>query len=82
MGPIEIFVISVFLLAADAVFLGSWIAFMNSKGLEFCNPCWLYKEKKLCVFSCVFVTIFANITVLPYALSYWFYKACTTRRRE
>ena len=82
MAAIEIFAISFLALVIDALFLVAWGTLMDSKGLEFCNPCWLYREKELCIFSCVFVTIFANIIVLPYALGYWFYKACTTRRRE
>ena len=81
MVAVEIFAISFLVLVIDGMLLEVWGALMNSKGLEFCNPCWLYREKKLCVFSCVFVTIFANITILPYALGYWFYKACTTRRK-
>lgn len=76
-----IFVISFFVLMVDASVLSLWGAVMDSKGLEFCNPCWLYQEKELCVFSCVFVTVFANITVLPFALCYWFYKACSIRRK-
>ena len=56
-------------------------SFMDAQGLEFCNPCWLYREKKLCIFSCVFMAIFANITTLPYAIGYWVYKACTIRRK-
>lgn len=76
-----IFVILFFALTIDAILLAFWGMAMDSKGLEFCNPCWLYQEKELCVFSCVFVAVFANITVLPYALGYWFYKACSTRRK-
>ena len=82
MTAIEIFAILFFVLIIDAMFMVAWGVSMNSQGLEFCNPCWLYREKKLCVFSCTFVAVFANITILPYALGYWFYKACTTRRRE
>ena len=82
MEPVQIFAIIIFALIGDAMFVAAWGTFMDSQGVEFCNPCWLYKEKKLCIFSCVFVTVFANITVLPYALGYWFYKACTTRRKK
>jgi hypothetical protein len=79
---IEIFVISFLVLVIDAIPLAIWGMAMDSKGLEFCNPYWLYQEKELCVFSCVFVAVFANITVFPYALGYWFYKACSTRRKS
>ena len=82
MVAVEIFTISFFVLLFDALFLVLWGTAMGSQGLEFCNPSWLYREKKLCVFSCVFVAVFANITILPFALCYWFYKACTTRRKK
>ena len=81
MEPVGVFIMLIFFLAIDAVLMVGWGLFMDSKGLEFCNPRWLYIEKQLCVFSCVFVTILANISTLPYALGYWLYKACTTRRK-
>lgn len=78
---IKIVALMFFILPLYAVPMAIWGISMDSQGLEFCNPCWLYREKKLCIFSCVFVAIFANITTLPYAIGYWFYKACTIRRR-
>lgn len=81
MELIEIVIILVTLMIIFLMPTALWSTGMKTEGLEFCNPCWLYKEKKLCVFSCVFTAIFANLTTLPYALGYWFYKACTIRRK-
>ena len=78
---IKIVALMLFILTLCALPVDVWGTFMGSKGLEFCNPCWLYREKKLCIFSCVFIAIFANITTLPYAIGYWFYKACTIRKK-
>lgn len=81
MDFITIFAIVFTYLLLSIFFMSLWKTAIDSEGLEFCNPCWLYKKKELSVFSCVFVAVFANITVLPYALGYWFYKACTIRRK-
>lgn len=78
---IKIVAMMFFILALYAPPAAIWGSSTDAQGLEFCNPCWLYREKKLCIFSCVFVAIFANITTLPYAIGYWVYKACTIRRK-
>ena len=74
-------IIIIFGLAIDAMILSLWGMCLGTGGLEFCNPFWWYDEKRLSIFSSIFTTILISISVLPYAICYWFYKLCTIKRR-
>ena len=54
--------------------------FTDSDGLEFVNPCWLYRKYKINWFGAGLIAIIFNILTFPFALIYWLYKLCIVGR--
>lgn len=55
---------------------------IESDGLEFVNPVWLYKRLQVNWFGAFFIALLFNLLTAPYAVIYWFYKICTVGRND
>ena len=55
-------------------------AFTASRGLEFCNPKWIYEEYSVNWFGVICICTLFHIICLGCAIMYWFYKLCTVGR--
>lgn len=74
------FILMLIILDATTVCLiGS---FLNSDGLEFVNPFWIYKRIKVNWFGSALVSLLFNMITLPFAICYWLYKLCTAGRKD
>lgn len=53
---------------------------IDSDGIEFVNPVFLYKRYKVNWFGAFFLAIIFNLLIFPFAIIYWIYKLCTVGR--
>ena len=68
-------------------FLSSFIlagiisALIESEGMEFVNPIWLYRRFKVNWFGAICIALIFNTVTLPCAIIYWLYKLCKVGRK-
>lgn len=51
-------------------------------GLEFFNPCFIYKHAYVNWFGCLFLFLLVNLICPVLSICYWVYKLCTVGRRN
>lgn len=56
------------------------LASMDSTGLEYVNPCWIYRHYPVNYFGAALLFIIFNLLCPIASFCYWFYKICTVGR--
>lgn len=54
---------------------------INSEGLEYVNPVWIYKRYRVNYFGAAVLCILYNLICPIGSICYWIYKLCTVGRR-
>ena len=54
---------------------------INSEGLEYVNPVWIYKRYRVNYFGAAVLCILYNLICPIGTICYWIYKLCTVGRR-
>ena len=54
---------------------------INSEGLEYVNPVWIYKRYRVNYFGAAVLCILYNLICPIGSICYWSYKLCTVGRR-
>lgn len=54
----------------------------EAKGLEFLNPCWLWRRYKLNVVGAALLAMMFGILCPPLTVGYWIYKLFTAGRKK
>lgn len=81
--------VDIFTLAVFWHIIGSLVIGMHSNygvlkaaiGLEFFNPCFIYKHAHVNWFGAIMLTIFYNVLLPVCSVCYWFYVLCTVGRK-
>lgn len=63
------------------IVLGLGGALSRAKGLEFVNPCFIYKYNNVNWFGAIMVCIVYSLAMPACTVCYWFYKLCTVGRK-
>lgn len=61
--------------------LGMGGALSRAEGLEFVNPCFIYKHNEVNWFGAIVVCIAYSLLMPLCTIGYWFYKLCTVGRK-
>ena len=81
-GPIMAWhVIGVIILVVAAV-TDCAKAITNSNGVEFVNPCFIYKHVEVNKLGAIMLAMLYSILLPIPTVCYWFYKLCTIRRKS
>lgn len=72
--------IGFFILCVVAIECSSVLS--RAKGLEFVNPCWIYKNYRVNYFGTMVVSLIYNLVCPIASICYWFYKLCTVGRKK
>ena len=54
---------------------------IDSEGLEYVNPIWIYKRYRVNYFGAAILCILYNLICPIGSICYWIYKLCTVGRR-